>query len=93
MSKITGNEPVYSAISQSDQHSFYEPGIPVRLHIAAMLFQGMLAQNIMAENIRDAINQGKVKNAERAYAVMALEDADALIAAYNSTPNPNAVVQ
>jgi hypothetical protein len=73
MSKITGNEPVHSAISE--QNAFYEQGIPIRLHIAAML----LAQN--------GINA--VHNLETD-AKLAIAKADALIAAYNSTPNPNA---
>ena len=75
MSKITGNEPVYSAISQSDEHSFYEPGMPIRLHIAAML---------LAKNGINAVHNLETD------AKLAIAKADALIAAYNSTPNPNA---
>jgi hypothetical protein len=74
MTKITGNEAVNGIPSWKDDGAFPPlEGIPVRLHIAA---------NIMAHDPTPSTNA-------KLDAESALNRADALIMAYNNTPNPN----
>lgn len=76
MNKITGNELLHY---NSDQNCVFFTGIPIRLHIAAMVGQSML---------EDKGRYGGFQS-KNEWAQVSLEMADALIAAYNNTPNPN----
>jgi hypothetical protein len=82
MIKITGNEPVYPCEVERTHPEFgtlHYPteGIPIRLHIAAMIAQWLAAKPECPGH--DLLNTPEYP----------LQIADALISAYNNTPNPN----
>lgn len=76
---LTGKESVYPSGPQ-ERFVDPEPGIPIRLAIAAQVLAGMTSNN---EVLHSAANQGLKAISETA--VISLHYADALIAAYNKS--------
>jgi hypothetical protein len=77
MTKITGNEPVNSIVEPNERCGVSE-GIPIRLHIAVMIFNGLVS----SWGQHDCDDYEDI-------AFDSICAADTLIARYNNTNNPN----
>jgi hypothetical protein len=95
MNKITGNELLLaSSMTYENGSTSISGGIPIRLHIAAMIEDADCVHHFTMEMLQSisGISIGGMEYQEwyiKANAAYKLKAADALIAAYNNTPNPN----